>query len=181
MARKSRFFKSSRPKREPLTDDSIKPSHTALFPKEELSSKPFLEEKPTGFFLDEDTPLSYLKDFFGPSEPQEPRVKPSFAAGLAKKRKLPKIFLISGGAIALLLLVLGTGNYLLTNSSSVRQSPTEITDKPIASPSDLSGKSQESTLLNTPPPLLIPAPEEKKISRPRSPARKIKALSPPKL
>ncbi len=187
MASKSQFFKGDSLIEKSLMDDFFRTRHTVLFPKAGLSSKPFLGEKSTKSFLDEEVPLASLKDFFWPPAPQELRVKPSFAAGLAKKRRLLKIFLISGGAIALLLLALRVGNYLFTHYPSVTQASTAISKinlppkKPIVPLSDLSENFQESGLLIPSPPPPRPVPEEKKSTRPRSPAKKIKAISPPKL
>ena len=185
MASKFQFLKTHSLIEELLMDNFFKSPHPVLFPKERLSSKPFLGEGPARSFLDEETPLAFLRDFFWPSAPQEIRTTPFVARVLAKKRKLLKTLLISGGAIALLLLALRTGNYLLANSSSVRQDPAALSkislppDKPIIPSSNLSGNFQESGLLIPSPPPPRPVQEEKKSLRPRSPAKGIKAL--PKL
>lgn len=110
MARKSRFFKSDSLKNESPIDDFLKPSDDALFPKEEFPAKLFSEDESGRSFLDDEKPLATVKDFFDPSAPPKPRKSPSIAIGWTKKSKLLKIFLISGGAIALLLLALRAGN-----------------------------------------------------------------------
>lgn len=185
MANKSRFFKTQSLIEELLMDNFFKSPHPVLFPKEELSSKPFLGEGPVRSFLDEETPLAFLRDFFWPSTPQEIRTTSFVARVLAKKRKLLKTLLIGGGAIALLLLALRAGNYLLAIPSSVRQDPAALSkislppDKTIIPSSNRSGNFQESGLLIPSPPPPRPVPEEKKSLRPRSPAKKIKVL--PKL
>ncbi len=165
MARKSRFFNNDSLKNESPMDDFLKPSDDALFPKEEFPAELFSEDESGRSFLDDEKPLASLKDFFDPSAPPELRASPSIAIGWTKKRKLLKIFLISGGAIALILLALRAGNYLLINSSSASQPPTEITNNPIASLPGLSGGSPESTL-PTASPSLSPTPEENKNPEP---------------
>jgi hypothetical protein len=178
MARKSRFFKSDSLKNESPVDDFLKPSDDALFSKEDFPAELFSEDELGRSFLDDEKPLASVKDFFDPSAPPEPRASPSIAIGWTKKSKLLKIFLISGGAIALLLLALRTGNYLFTNFSLVNQPPTETTNNPIASLSDLSRGSPESTL-PTVSPFLSPAPEENKNLEPIASVKLNK--SPPKI
>lgn len=198
MARKSIFSKSNFMIEESLMDDFFQAPLTVLFPKAGLPAESFSEEKSVRSFLDEGTPLSYLKDFFWPSAPQETWTNTLTAVGFGKRKKLLKIFSISGGVIALLLLTLRVGNYLLANyplpaqgSTAVSESklPPEKTVVPISSQSE---SSRESTLFTIPPPPPRPsdlvkqgsgndlAPVEKKAPKPLSPAKKVKAISPPK-
>lgn len=185
MASKSRFFKGESLIEKPLMDEFFKPPCIVFSPQEELSSEPSLGDESVSSFLDEKDSSASLEDLFGHSVSQGLRKNTIIAVGLGRKKKLLKIFLISGGAIALLLLALRTGNYLLANSSSVRQDPAALSkislppDKPIIPSSNLSGNFQESGLLIPSPPPPRPVPEEKKSIRPRSPAKGIKAL--PKL
>ncbi len=185
MARKSRFFKSRSLIEKPLMDEFFKPPCIVFSPQEELSSEPSLGDESVSSFLDEKDSSASLEDLFGHSVSQGLRKNTIIAVGLGRKKKLLKIFLISGGAIALLLLALRAGNYLLAIPSSVRQDPAALSkislppDKPIIPSSNLSGNFQESGLLIPSPPPPRPVPEEKKSTRPRSPAKGIKAL--PKL
>jgi len=185
MASKFQFFKGESLIEKPLMDEFFKPPCIVFSPQEELSSEPSLGDESVSSFLNEKDSSASLEDLFGHSVSQGLRKNAIIAVGLGRKKKLLKIFLISGGAIALLLLALRTGNYLLTNSSSVRQDPAALSkislppDKPIIPSSNLSGNFQESGLLIPSPPPPRPVPEEKKSTRPLLPAKKIKAL--PKL
>ena len=185
MASKSRFFKGESLIEKPLMDEFFKPPCIVFSPQEELSSEPSLGDESVSSFLDEKDSSASLEDLFGHSVSQGLRKNTIIAVGLGRKKKLLKIFLISGGAVALLLLALRVGNYLFTNYPSAMQASTAISkislppDKPIIPSSNLSGNFQESGLLIPSPPPPRPVPEEKKSLRPRSPAKGIKVL--PKL
>jgi hypothetical protein len=198
MARKSKFFKSNFMIEKSLMDDFFQAPLTVLFPKAGLPAETFLEEEPVRSFLDENTPLSYLKDFFWPSASPETWTNTLTAVGFGKKRKLLKIFFISGWAIALLLLTLRVGNYLFTNYPLPAQGSTAVSktklppEKPIVPISSQSESSRESALFTIPPPPpprplnLVKegsgqtlTPEVEKSPKPLLPAKKIKAV--PKL
>lgn len=199
MARKSIFSKGNFMIEKTLMDDFFQTPLTVLFPKAGLPAEPFLEEKSERSFLDEKVPLAYLKDFFWPPAAPETWTNTLTAVGFGKKRKLLKIFFISGGAITLLLLTLRVGNYLLANYPLPAQGATAISKinlppkKPIVPISNQIERSRESTLFTIPPPPsprpshLVKqgsgndlAPVEKKAPKPLSPAKKVKAISPPK-
>jgi hypothetical protein len=199
VARKSIFSKSNFMIEKSLMDDFFQAPLNVLFPKAGLPAESFLEEEPVRSFLDEGTPLSYLKDFFWPPAPPEIWTNTLTAVGFGKKRKLLKVFLVSGGVIALLLLTLRVGNYLLANYPLPAQGSTVVSEtnlppeKTIVPVSSQSESSRESVLFTipTPPP---PRPSnlvkqgsrqalvsvKKKAPKPLSPAKKVKAISPPK-
>ncbi len=185
MASKFQFFKTHSLIEKPLMDEFFKPPCIVFSPQEELSSEPSLGDESVSSFLDEKDSSASLEDLFGHSVSQGLRKNTIIAVGLGREKKLLKIFLISGGAIALLLLALRVGNYLFTSYPPGTQASTAISkinlppDKPIIPSSNLSGNFQESGLLIPSPPPPRPVQEEKKSLRPRSPAKGIKAL--PKL
>ncbi len=199
MARRFKFSKSNFIIEKSLMDDFFLTPDIVLFPKAGLPAETFLEEEPVRSFLDEGTPLSYLKDFFWPSAPQVTWTNTLTAVGFGKKKKLLKIFFISGGGIALLLLTLRLGNYLLANYPLPAQGSTVITkitlppEKPIVPISSQRESSRERVLFTIPPPPpprplnLVKqgsghaiTPEVKKGPKPMSPAKKVKAIPPPK-
>jgi hypothetical protein len=199
MASKFKLSKSNFMIEKSLMDDFFLTPDIVLFPKAGLSAETFLEEEPVSSFLDEGTPLSYLKDFFWPSAPPETWTNTLTAVGFGRKKKLLKIFFISGGGIALLLLTLRVGNYLFNNYPQPAQGSTAVSEinlppkKPIVPISSQLESSRESALFTIPPPPppkpahLVKqgsgndlAPVERKAPKPRSRAKKVKAISPPK-
>ncbi|UCD85766.1 MAG: hypothetical protein JSU92_06115 [Deltaproteobacteria bacterium] len=186
MANKYRFFKSGSLIEKPLMDEFFKPPCTVSPTQSELLSGLSFGGETASSFLEEDEPSASIEDLLEHSVPPGLRKNAIIAIGLGKKRTFLKILLISGGAVALLLLVLRMGSYLFVNPSLAKQSSAKVVSKgnpllgkAIVPPSDPSEDFLESALFTAPPPRR-PSLKGKKISEVRSAAEKVNVPSPVK-